>query len=73
MNLSLKTKRFISSYVLPFNKNLKLVKENIGDLIEYITNTYERPMSKQIANGEMIDYDLFSEVNLVLNELSSNR
>lgn len=72
MKLNKLTNDFINNYVIP-HIDIKEVNEgNIKELISFIEETYEKPLSLELASGSEIDYDFFLSVNDVLNDLSLN-
>lgn len=72
MELQELTKNFVAKYVYPRNGIKEVTSNNVKTLIKYIEETFEKPLSIDLASGEEIDLDFFLSVNTVLNDLSLN-
>ena len=72
MELQELTKNFVAKYVYPRNGIKEVTNNNVKSLIKYIEETFEKPLSIDLASGEEIDLDFFLSVNTVLNDLSLN-
>lgn len=72
MELQELTKNFVAKYVYPRNGIKEVTSNNVKTLIKYIEETFEKPLSVNLASGEEIDLDFFLSVNTVLNDLSLN-
>ena len=72
MELQELTKNFVAKYVYPRNGIKEVTSNNVKSLIKYIEETFEKPLSIDLASGEEIDLDFFLSVNTVLNDLSLN-
>ena len=64
------TREFINQYVLPSFDYSDSKELKIKDIISYIEENFEKPLSIKIASGDVIDYDFFLLVNSVISDLS---
>lgn len=72
MKVSEKTKSFIENYVYPEIGIKEVTHDNVKELIHYIEENFEKPLSMELAEGGNIDYDFFLSLNHILNDLSLN-
>ncbi|MBR1581569.1 MAG: hypothetical protein IJ656_00915 [Bacilli bacterium] len=71
MELSVNTKSFLSEFVFPHFVNSDLNSKNIDEIIDYIVENYEKPLSLSIADGEFVDLENFENIGNVILDLSS--
>lgn len=72
MKLNSLTNIFVKNYVFPYIEEEEINVNNVKDIIQYIVENYETPLSNELALGNDIDYEFFLSVNAVLNDLSLN-
>ena len=64
MELSNNTKSFLNEFVFPHFIDKEVNNGNVYPIIDYIVDTYETPISKSIAEGEEVDFDMFQRAYL---------
>ena len=72
MNCKESTLNFVSNYVLPKMSEKDINNDNLKDIISYIEEEFEKPLSVKLACGENIDFDFFTLVNSVISDLITN-
>ena len=72
MNFNETTTKFVSNFVLPKIYQDEINDSNLKDIINYIEDEFEKPLSLKIASGEDIDFDFFTLVNNVISDLCLN-
>ncbi len=69
---SAKAEQFIQENVLPQLKYDTISEENIGEIVDFLTDHYEVPLAQAKEAGESIDNDLLSLVSDIVSEITSD-
>ena len=69
---SKQTMEFIEVEVLPKLKLEKIDDDNIGQIIDYIIEQYEIPLSQAQEAGEEIDVELLELVSSIVTEVTND-
>ena len=66
------TKNFVTNFVLPKIYEEDINSSNLQEIIDFIEDQFEKPLSVKLASGEDIDFDFFTLVNNVISDLCLN-
>ena len=72
MNCKESTLNFVSNFVLPNIYEENITKDNLKNIVTYIEEEFEKPLSVKLASGENIDFEFFTLVNNVIVDLLAN-
>ena len=72
MHFNETTKDFVKNLVLPKIYQEDINSSNLQDIIDFIEDEFEKPLSVKIASGEDVDFEFFTLVNNVISDLCIN-